>query len=88
MGEEYGVQNNVGTNTNSTPMIQMFDFLRSGYYDYSNGSLNNRGSLGYYWSRRSDSSAYGNYLGFGSTYVYPRNNGRRGSGFSVRCLGR
>lgn len=58
---------------------------KAGYRNYSDGSLNNQGSFGYYWSS-SPATTYGYYLYFNSTAVYPAGTNYRALGFSVRCL--
>ena len=63
-------------------------FVRGGYYLYSGGNLNYRGSNGYYWESRvgSGTTAYG--LGFYSTDLTPQYGNLKGYGFSLRCLAR
>ena len=57
----------------------------AGYRSSTLGALNNRGSIGYYWSSTEDgSSAY--YLYFSSSNVSPASNRNRTVGFSVRCI--
>ncbi len=61
------------------------NFLYSGYVN--SGSVNGRGSSGYYWSSTaySSSNAYGLYLY--STNVYPgTSNGNKYGGSTIRCL--
>ena len=54
---------------------------------YRNGaSLNNRVSLGLYWSSSLNSQTDGYNLYFGSSYVYPAYNDNRFYGFSVRAV--
>ena len=43
-------------------------FPASGLRSYSDGTLSNVGSYGYYWSASANSSIYGRYLGFNSSY--------------------
>jgi hypothetical protein len=56
----------------------------AGNRNYSNGSLYNVGSLGYYWSATVDGT-YSQFLYFYSTDAYMRSLSRA-YGFSVRCL--
>jgi len=57
----------------------------AGNRNNSNGSLNNQGSNGNYWSSSvTGSNAYD--LDFLSSSVNPANNNNRTNGFSVRCL--
>ena len=58
----------------------------AGYRNYSNGSLTNVGSTGYYCSSSVNSSTYAYYLYFLSSTVFPGPNGNRGNSFSVRCV--
>jgi uncharacterized protein (TIGR02145 family) len=56
----------------------------SGYRNYSNGSLNNVGTFGYYWSSTvsgTDSSLL--YFNSSNANLYTAD---RAYGFSVRCL--
>ena len=45
-----------------------------------------RGSYGYYWSSTAYSTYYAYGLYFGSSSVYPANNGNKYGGYSVRCV--
>jgi hypothetical protein len=56
----------------------------AGYRDNSNGSLNDVGSNGYYWSS-TVSSTYARTLSFGSSNANML-NGNRAYGDSVRCI--
>lgn len=56
-----------------------------GYRNYSDGSMYNQGTFGFYWSS-SPNSTLGYILGFDSTAIDPAYNGNRANGFSVRCL--
>ena len=60
-------------------------FPASGYRNISNGSLNNVGSYGYYWSASAYYSSYGHNLIFYSSYWYWYYNYRAG-GFPVRAV--
>ena len=76
------------TQADTALLMSPLSFLRSGDYSIS-GPLNDRGSYGHYWSRRSSSTAgQAYYLGFASTYVRPQRSLTRGTGRSVRCLAR
>ena len=69
----------------SSPSETWYPASGDRYYD-SDGSLNNVGSGGHYWSA-SPNSNYAYYLGFFSHgYVDPSGNDRRANGYSVRCL--
>lgn len=57
----------------------------AGYRNNSNGSLNNVGSNGNYWSA-SPNSGNGYNLNFNSSNVNPSNNNNRVNGFAVRCV--
>jgi hypothetical protein len=57
----------------------------AGNRNADNGSLNNVGSNGYYWSA-TPNGANGYNLNFNSTNVNPSNNNNRANGFSVRCV--
>lgn len=70
--------NNAGPGT--TP-----NFLFAGLY--LDGSFDNGGPYGAYWSSTSSSrSSIARYLYFNSSYVYSANNYTRRGGFSVRCV--
>ena len=60
-------------------------FPLAGYRNQSDGSLNNRGSNGNYWSSSPNgSNAYN--LNFNSSNVNPANNNNRANGLTVRCV--
>ena len=63
-------------------------FVRGGRYNYSDGSLNDRGSLGYYWETSVYAASLAYRLSFNSTGLLPQYNGNLGYGFSLRCLAR
>ena len=75
---------NIGTIAQTAPL----NFLHSGQYDYSNGSLGGLVSFGRYWSsrRRSQTNAY--LLALSFTYLSPQNDYAHSFGFSLRCLAR
>ena len=57
----------------------------AGNRNYNNGSLNNVGTNGNYWSSTvSGTNSYN--LNFNSGSINPSNNNNRANGFSVRCL--
>ncbi len=81
----YHITNN---STGSTKLRQSpLDFVYTGYYGYSGGSLDYEGSFGLYWSRTagSGSSAYDLYFNISS--VDPQDRDNRGHGFALRCVG-
>ena len=61
-------------------------FVRGGNYYYSNGSLYNRGSNGYYWETRVNSGTLAYFLTFYSTSLRPQYYYNKGYGFPLRCL--
>ncbi len=61
-----------------------YNFPYAGYA--SDGSLNDAGSQGDYWSRTAVSAGNAYYLWFYSSNVYPANNLNRYVGFSIRCV--
>ena len=60
-------------------------FPASGYRNNSNGSLNNVGNNGYYWSASANSSNNGHYLNFDSSN-WNWNNNNRANGYPVRAV--
>ena len=60
-------------------------FPASGYRNNSNGSLNNVGSNGYYWSASANNSNNGHNLNFNSSN-WNWNNNNRANGFPVRAV--
>ena len=54
--------------------------------DEHGATLNNRGSLGYYWSSSYYSAALAYYLYFSSSGVGPQSNNSRRYGFTVRAV--
>ena len=83
MGRE---ESSAADNNSVIPQLNTFGFTRSGYYDYTNGSLSYQSSYGYYWSHTPDDKTYAYGLRFGSTSLYPRYSYYRGRGFPLRCL--
>ena len=69
--------------TNSSRNATIF-FPASGFRYYSDGSLVNVGSYGYYWSAVPDSTSGGCYLNFGWGSVGPQNYNSRSYGFAAR----
>jgi hypothetical protein len=57
----------------------------SGYRFNNNGSLQDLGSFGHYWSSTFNGS-FSKRLGFGNVIAASLNDGNRGNGFSVRCI--
>ena len=78
-------QNNFGHNfwTNSSKTATI-NFPASGYRGYTDGSLNNVGDIGYYWSAVPYDTYYGCYLYFSSGGVDPLNGSSRSFGFAAR----
>lgn len=65
--------------------VEIPDFPKVGYRDYSYGSLYLQGAFGLYWSSSvTGSNAF--YLYFNSGGVYPAGSNSRAYGFSVRCV--
>jgi uncharacterized protein (TIGR02145 family) len=56
-----------------------------GYRNNSNGTLNNAGNNGYYWSSSANSTSNGWRLNFNSGNANQNNNNRT-NGFAVRCV--
>ena len=86
-GDAFGMDNIIyagakDTGVQSAPL----SFPRSGYYYYNSGSLNNRGSRGYFWSSRSYSAASSYALSFYASYLRPQYYHSKGYGFAVRCV--
>jgi len=61
-----------------------YNFPYAGSVD--NGSLNNVGSYGRYWSRTAYSTKLAYHLYFVSTDVYPASSLSRYLGYSIRCV--
>ncbi|MBR2709525.1 hypothetical protein IKE72_00375 [Candidatus Saccharibacteria bacterium] len=59
---------------------------RPGYYNWSNGALDRRGTAGYFWSSVGYSAMHVYNLSFSSAYFAPQNDYAKGNGFSVRCV--
>ena len=83
--EWYNVDNIGGWTTWTGPWNSGLKLHGSGFLDFSNGSLYNRGLYGYYWSSTQGSSTYGCHLNFDivSSVV---NNNKKAYGFTLRCL--
>ncbi|PQJ81926.1 hypothetical protein BTO16_04775 [Polaribacter glomeratus] len=67
---------------------QVLAFLwpAAGYRNNSNGTLNNRGNNGNYWSSTENGSTNANNGNFNSSNANTNNNNNRTNGFSVRCV--
>ena len=80
----YGGNNSIGsTNLLATPVP---DFARTGYVDYSNGSLSSQGDEGFYWSSTPNDSTTAYVLNISSSGVNPASTFNRVNGYSVRCV--
>ena len=78
-------QNNFGHNFwTSSSKTATINFPTSGVRNYNDGSLNQVGNVGYYWSAVPDGSIYGCFLAFYSGYVYPLFSNSRTFGFAAR----
>ena len=62
------------------------NFNRPGYYHWSSGAPNYRGTIGGFWSSVGYSSTNALRLEFGSSYFSPQYGNYKGYGFSVRCV--
>ncbi|MBR2725856.1 hypothetical protein IKE87_01120, partial [Candidatus Saccharibacteria bacterium] len=62
------------------------NFNRPGYYKWSNGALNSRGTNGSFWSSVGYSSTNAHNLIFHSSHFYPQGGDLKGHGLSVRCV--
>ena len=80
-------QNNFGHNfwTNSSKTATI-NFRASGYRNSNDGSLNNVGNGGHYWSAVPDYMNNGCFLNFYSGYVGPLDGSNRSFGFAVRAV--
>jgi uncharacterized protein (TIGR02145 family) len=94
-GEYYNLYVAVGGTGTSVTSGPAFTFFSPGgnwkglYSGYSidNGSLDNQGTYGYFWSSVPSSATLAYYEYFYSGYVYSGNNAsNKLSGFAVRCL--
>ncbi|MCX6307202.1 MAG: hypothetical protein NT040_19730 [Bacteroidetes bacterium] len=72
------------TNWNG-PYISPLKLHAAGCLSYGDGSLLNRGSVGYYWSGLQGDATFGWYLSFSSGYNTMGSN-QKAYGFSIRCL--
>ena len=70
----------------TTPILAPLSLVRGGYYNYSNGNLDDQSINGRYWLQRLDNVTYGNYLYFHSGIIYPQYSVSRGRGFQLRCF--
>ncbi|MBR3204349.1 hypothetical protein IKF81_01550 [Candidatus Saccharibacteria bacterium] len=83
----YSLQDNDSTSSldaQKTPLSLVY----SGYYNWVDGNLYSRGSLGYFWSSTPYSTAYAHTLYFYSTRLVPQNGGGKINGLAIRCVGR
>ena len=66
--------------------VPSLNFLRTGFYERSNGNVYARVTYGYWWSTTAGSATFGHYLGTDPTSVLPQSHGCRGFGLVVRCV--
>ncbi|MBR3204529.1 hypothetical protein IKF81_02505 [Candidatus Saccharibacteria bacterium] len=82
----YSLQDNDSTSTinaQKTPLSLVY----SGYYFWLSGNLDNRGSVGRFWSSTPFSSASAYYLVFDSARLIPQYGGSMPFGLTIRCVG-
>ncbi|WP_119057513.1 hypothetical protein [Candidatus Ornithobacterium hominis] len=68
-----------------SPVAAWLRLAAAGYHNYNNGSLNNKGSNGEYWSSSANDSNNAHNMNFNSGNSNT-NNDNRANGNSVRCL--
>jgi uncharacterized protein (TIGR02145 family) len=73
------------SNNSSGAYTSQLKFVMSGYRFNNNGSLQDLGSFGHYWSSTFNGS-FSKRLGFGNVIAASLNDGNRGNGFTVRCI--
>lgn len=71
---------------NPQTLYKNLNMSPTGFYDYEDGKLYNRTTVGYWWSTTRSSATNANYLGTSTTYVYPQNSNYRGYGFALRLV--
>ncbi|MGC9330993.1 MAG: hypothetical protein ACP5DZ_03845 [Bacteroidales bacterium] len=76
---------NGGWNNYNDTYASVLKLHAAGYLLFSNGSLDYRGTDGFYWSSTQTSSVVGWHLAFGSSSI-PMYINIKAYGFSVRCL--
>ena len=62
--------------------------MLSGYLRWSSGNLVSSGTYGDFWASTLNSYINSQHLTFGSTNVYPKGNGNKPYGLSIRCVAR
>ncbi|MBR3204680.1 hypothetical protein IKF81_03285 [Candidatus Saccharibacteria bacterium] len=70
-------------NAHKTPLSLVY----SGYYYWVYGTLDNRGSDGFFWSSTSGSTVGALDLHFLSTRLIPQGGYGKVGGFTIRCVG-
>ncbi len=83
--EWFNVDNSGGWSNWSGPWSSDLKLHASGNIIDSNGSLDNRGSIGYFWSATQNTSAYGWDFQIGSGISSMTYN-NKAHGFAIRCL--
>ena len=77
---------NDDTSRDSGVLSNPLSFIHSGSFGWDFAGLNNRGTLGNYWSLRSASTTDSYRLLFSSSHLGPQNGaGGHGYGFAVRA---
>ena len=64
----------------------MFNFLRTGMYNWVNGVISYRSSGGYWWSNIANVNSFSSRLLTDQTNVIPQSSHYRGYGFAIRCV--
>jgi len=83
--EWYNADANGGWNNRSDTYGSVLKLHGAGASNNPDGSLIDRGSIGYYWSSKQNSSTNGWYMIFSSNISYTHNS-NKADGFSSRCL--
>ena len=74
-------------NTDSQLQLSPFNFIRSGYYYYSDGNIITRNDNGYYLGSNPDAvTTHTKSLVFSAASLSPQNANYRSNGMTLRCL--
>ena len=83
----YGLSDNNAASSN-TILAAPLNFVRSGYYGWSEAGVRGRGYGGIWWSSAAYTALNAHYLDTNSSRVIPQHGNYKGYGLSVRCVAR
>ena len=81
-----GVIGSLGDGRDAAIQANPVNFIRSGYYYFAYGGINNRDNFGNFWQLQVNSTTHASDLVFTSVYLGVHYSDYKGHGYSLRCL--